>query len=334
MTIGIKRRDFIKLLSGTAATWPFAAHAQQSDRVRRVGVLIGIANDAESRARIAAFEQGLEKLGWQAGRNLQIEYRFAYGDLDRMRTLAKELVDLRPDVILAHSTPVTGALLRLTRTIPIVFVVVSDPVGSGFVTSVARPGGNITGFANLESSMISKFLEMLKDMMPQIARVALMFNPNSATGAGSYYLRPFMASAPSFAVEPITAQVHDPAEIEHTMTTLGREPGSGLIVMPDNFTTVNRELIVSLAARHRVPAIYPYRFFADAGGLTSYGVDLIDIFRRAPSYVDRILKGEKPADLPVQAPTKFELVINLKTAKALGLTVPRRLVLAADDVIE
>lgn len=332
MATGIGRREFIALVGGAAA-WPPAAYAQQ--RVRTIGALLGLAsNDPEIQARIRAFERGLEALGWIIGRNLRIEYRFAESDVGRMRTLGKELVDLHPDVILAHSTAVTAALLQSTRTVPIVFVVVSDPIGSGFVASMARPGGNATGFTNHGSTIAGKFLDLLKRIAPDVSRVALMFNPKSATFAESFYLRPFLAAASSFAIEPVAALVHDTAEIERTMAALGREPGGGLIVVTDNFTTVNRKLIIALAAQHRVPAIYPYRYFCTDGGLMAYGVDLMDLFRRAASYVDRVLKGAKPADLPVQSPTKFEFVINLKTANTLGLTVPQILRTAVDVVIE
>jgi ABC-type uncharacterized transport system substrate-binding protein len=332
MAIGIGRREFIALVGGAAA-WPPAACAQQ--RVRTIGVLLGLAsNDPEIQARIRAFERGLEALGWIIGRNLRIEYRFAESDVGRMRTLGKELVDLHPDVILAHSTAVTAALLQATRTVPIVFVVVSDPIGSGFIASMARPGGNATGFTNHVSTIAGKFLDLLKRTAPGVSRVALMFNPNSATFAESFYLRPFLAAASSIAVEPVAARVQDTAEIERALAGLGREPGGGLIVVPDNFTTVNRKLIIALAAQYRLPAIYPYRYFCNDGGLMAYGVDLIDLFRRAASYVDRILKGAKPADLPVQSPTKFEFVINIKTANALGLTVPQILRTAVDAVIE
>jgi putative tryptophan/tyrosine transport system substrate-binding protein len=333
----MRRREFLVLLGGGAA-WPLAAIAQQPRRNPRIGVLIGLTNDAESQARTAAFEKGLSELGWTVGGNLQIQYRYAEGDAGRMRALAKELVDVQPDVILGHSTPVVKALFETTRTIPIVFVVVSDPVGSGFVTSMARPGGNVTGFTNLESSISGKYLQMLREitteMTPPVTRVALMFNPTSATSAGTFYLGPFMTSAKSFSIEPRTAHVKDAAEIERTMAELGREPGCGLVVMPDNFMTLHRELIISLAARYRLPAVYPYRYFVEAGGLLSYGVDVIDIFRRASSYVNRILKGEKSGELPVQAPTRFELAINLKTAKTLGLAVPRILLGGADVLIQ
>jgi putative ABC transport system substrate-binding protein len=252
----------------------------------------------------------------------------------RMQALAKELVELKPDCILGQSTPVAAALMRATRTIPIVFVAVSDPIGSGFVASMARPGGNITGFTVLHASIAGKYLEMLKEMVPQLARVAIMYNPNSVPAGGTFFSRPFIESATKLKVRPITAEVHDRSEIENVVTKLGRESGSGLILVPDNFMSVHRDLIISLTAQFHIPAIYPYRYFAEAGGLVSYGVHAIDQFRRASEYVSRILRGAKPADLPVQAPTKFELVINLRTAKDLGLVIPRILLAGAEQVIE
>jgi len=334
VAIDLRRRELISLLGGMAAAWPLTARAQPPERMRRIGMLFGIANDQETRARTAAFEQNLSQLGWIVGQNIRIDYRYATGEVERMRSLARELIDLRPDVIVAHSTPVTAAVMEATRTLPIVFVVVADPVGSGFVASVPRPGGNVTGFTNLDAMITGKLLTILKEIMPNVTRVALMFNPDTVASGGLYYSRPFEAAAPAFGITPVIAEVREPAAIERIMSSLGEQPGSGMIMMPDNFTTVHRELIIALAARHRLPTIYPYRYFAEAGGLMSYGVDAVDLFRRAPSYVDRILKGEKPSELPVQAPTKFELVINMKTAKALGLTVPRILLAAADTLIE
>ena len=246
----------------------------------------------------------------------------------------KSCVELKPDCILGHSTPVVTALMQATRTIPIVFVSVSDPIGSGFVASMARPAGNMTGFTILPATITGKYLSMLKEMVPQLARVAILYNPDSAPAAGTFFLTPFVGAAREFKVQPITAQVRNPAEIESTIAKLGSQPRSGLIVMPDNFTSVHRKLIISLAAQFRIPTIYPYRYFADEGGLLSYGVDTSNLFRRAAEYVSRILRGAKPADLPVQAPTKFELVINLKTARALGLVVPRILLAGADATIE
>jgi putative ABC transport system substrate-binding protein len=330
----MKRREFIRLLGSTLAAQVIPADAQERVRVRTVGVLMGFANDAEAKARFEAFEKGLEIEGWSLGHNLRIENRYAEGDSARMQALAQGLVELKPECILGQSTPVTDALMQATRTIPIVFVAVSDPIGSGFVASMARPGGNITGFTVLHASIAGKYLEMLKEMVPQLARVAIMYNPNSVPAGGKFFSRPFIESATKLKVRPITAEVHDPSEIENAITKLGREPGSGLILVPDNFMSVHRDLIVSLTAQFRIPAIYPYRYFAEAGGLVSYGVDAIDQFRRASEYVSRILRGAKPADLPVQAPTKFELVINLKTAKALGLVIPRILLAGADAVIE
>ena len=309
-------------------------NAQEPVRVRTVGVLMGIANDAEAKARVDAFEQSLEREGWSVGHNLRTEYRYAEGDSARMQALAKELVELKPDCVLGQSTPVTAALMQATRTIPIVFVAVSDPIGSGFVASMARPTGNVTGFTVLRASIAGKYLEMLKEMAPQLARVAIMYNPNSVPVDGTFFSRPFIAAATKLKVRPITAEVHDPSEIENAIMKLGRESGSGLVLVPDNFMSVHRDLIISLTAQFRIPAIYPYRYFAEAGGLMSYGVDAIDQFRRASEYVSRILHGAKPADLPVQAPTKFELVINLRTAKALGLVTPKILLAGAEQVIE
>src|SRR5215470_14846678 len=329
----MRRREFIRLLGGALAAQVMPAKAQEL-RVRTVGVLMGFANDAEAKARVQAFEQGLESEGWSVGQNLRIEYRYAEGDSARMEALAKELVELKPDCILGQSTPVAAALMRATRTIPIVFVAVSDPIGSGFVASMARPGGNITGFTVLQASIAGKYLEMLKEMAPQLARAEIMYNPNSVPDGGKFFTRPFIDSATKLKVRPITAEVHDASEIENAITKLGRESESGLILVPDNFMSVHRDLIISLTTQFRIPAIYPYRYFAETGGLVSYGVDAIDQFRRASEYVSRILRGAKPADLPVQAPTKFELVINLKTAKALGIVIPRILLAGAEQVIE
>jgi len=334
MTTGIGRRRFIALLGGATVMGPIAPRAQQSGRIRTIGFLMGLANDAESQARVRAFEEGLEKEGWSLGEDVQIEYRFAAGDANRIRTLAKELVALQPDVIVGHSTPVVTQLVKATRTIPIVFVVVADPVSSGFAASIPRPTGNATGFTNFAATITSKLLTILKQITPNLARVALMYNPDTHVGGGGFYKRPFEAAAPAFAVEPIAVEVHAPADVERRMTELAREPNVGLVVMPDNFLTVHRHIIISLAARLRIPTVYPYRYFVEAGGLMSYGVDVVDLFRRAPDYVSRILRGENPADLPIQAPTKFELVINVKTAKALGLAVPRILLAGADTLIE
>src|SRR5437660_3426404 len=296
----MRRRDFITLLGGALADQAIPANAQEL-RVRTVGVLMGFANDAEAKARVQAFEQGLESEGWSLGQNLRVEYRYAEGDPARMDALAKELVELKPDCILGQSTPVTAALMQATRTIPIVFVAVSDPISSGFVASMARPGGNITGFTVLHASIAGKYLEMLKEMVPQLARVAIMYNPNSVPDAGKFFSHPFIESATKLKVRPITAEVHYPSQIENAVKNLGTESGSGLILVPDNFMSVHRDLIISLTAQFRIPAIYPYRYFAEAGGLVSYGVHAIDQFRRASEYVSCILRGAKPADLPVAA---------------------------------
>jgi putative tryptophan/tyrosine transport system substrate-binding protein len=336
MAIGIGRRRFTGLLIGAAAMRPVLPRAQQAERVRTIGFVMGLANDAESQARIKAFEQGLEKEGWILGQNLRIEYRFAAGDTARMRAFAKELVELQPDVLVGHSTPVVTELVRATRTIPIVFVVVADPVGSGFAASIPRPGGNATGFTNLAATITGKLLTVLKQITPNLTRVALMFNPESLARGTVFdlYRSPFETAASAFALEAIVAEVRTPAEIDRRMTELARAPNVGLIVMPDNFLAVHRDLVISLTARLRIPTIYTYRYFVEAGGLLSYGVDVIDLFRRAPQYVSRILRGANPGDLPVQAPTKFELAINLKAAKALGLTLPKILLAGADDLIE
>ena len=289
--------------------------------------------DREGAGFVATFREGLQQLGWAEGRNIRIDFRWAALDAELMQRFAKELVALQPDIILSNTTPTTTALLQQTRTIPIVFVLVADPVGSGFVASFPRPGGNATGFTNIEPTMPSKWLELFKEIAPRIARVAALFNPATARYA-EYYLGPLKAAAASFAVEASAAPVQDISEIEPIIAAQAREPNGGLIVMPDTFMNEHRSEITSLAARYRLPAIYPYRVFAEFGGLMSYGDDLTDNFRRAASYVDRILKGEKPAELPVQAPVKFELVINLKTAKALGLDVPLQFQQRAEKIIE
>ena len=331
----MKRREFITLLGGAAAAWPRAVWAQQVASVRRIGVLMSYSeNDAEAKAYLSGFTQGLQELGWTDGRNARIDVRWAAGSSDRMRVFAKELVDLQPHVILSTTTPVTAALQRATQTIPIVFVVVSDPVGDGFVASLARPGGNLTGFIYTEAEMGGKWLELLKEIAPGIKRAAIMFNPDTAPGHGSYYLPSFEAAARSLQVEPITAPVHSEVEIEAGIISLGREPGSGLIAMGDSFMWGRRASVISSAARNNVPAIYPGAVCARDGGLLSYAPDIGDIFHRAAPYVDRILRGASTAGLPVQTPIKFELVINLKTANALGLDVPPTLLARADEVIE
>jgi putative ABC transport system substrate-binding protein len=329
----VKRREFITLIGGAAAVWPFAAQAQEPDRVRRIGVLMGSAErDSDSKIRLAAFRQALRELGWTEGRNLRIDSRWAAAEPDRLRAYAAELVGLTPDAILAHAPPVVAAVQRETRTVPIVFVMVPTPVEIGLVASLARPGGNITGFTHFESTMAGKWLEALKEISPHVSRVAFLLHPEHPAWAG--YLRTISSAAPSFGIEVVPAGFRDAAEVKRAIEAFAREPNGGLMVLPDVFTYVHRELIVALAAHHRLPAIYPFRYFAASGGLMSYGVDPVDEFRRAASYINRILKGEKPADLPVQAPTKYELVINLKTAKALGLDVPPTLLARADEVIE
>jgi putative tryptophan/tyrosine transport system substrate-binding protein len=329
----MKRRTFISLLSGAAA-WPLAAHAQQSERMRRIGVLIVFSeNDPSSQRRVAAFQQGLAKLGWTVGRNLQIEYRWAISDDETARAATTELLALAPDVILANATTAVAASQRATRAVPIVFTGVSEPVAQGFVASLTHPGGNITGFTNLEPSVGAKWLELLKEIAPGVTRVGVMFKP-ALSHAIPLFQDSLKLAAPKFGVELIEAPVHDSAAIEVVLTGLGREPGGGLILLPDTFLASHLKLIVEMAARQQLPAIYPFRYFVGAGGLVSYGPDVDDQFRQAAGYVDRILRGEKPGDLPVQQPTKFEMVINLKTAKALGLTVPDKLLVAADEVIE
>ena len=331
----LRRREFITLLGGAAAAWPLEARAQLGERMRRIGALIGGAEtDPESRARVAALREGLEQRGWSEGRNLRIDYRWASADSDRIRAFAAELVATAPEAIFAHTTPATTRLLEATRNIPIVFASVSDPIGDGIVASFARPGGNVTGFTNVEASMGGKWLEILKELSPAVARVGFLFNPATSPGGGSYFLRPFEAAAPLFNVQPISTPVEDVVDIERAVAPLAVGANGGLIVNSDVFTTRHRAAIIAAAARHRVPAIYPFAYFAADGGLAAYGTDVRDLWRRAASYIDRILRGEKPADLPVQAPTKFELVINLKTAKALSLNIPAMLLARADEVIE
>src|SRR5260221_5015991 len=331
----MNRRGFMSLLGGAAATWPLAARAQQPERKRRIGVLMAHAeNDAEFYDCVAAFREGLTKLGWTEGGNIQFDARWgALDDAEARQRSAKELLALQPDLILTQNTPPTASMLEQTRAIPVVFVIVADPVGSGFVQSLARPGANATGFTIMEPTIAGKWLELLKEIAPRVNRAAFLFNP-ATTPYRDIYLKPFKAAATSFAMEAIAAPVHDSSELESVVAAQVREPNGSLIVMPDGFLNVYRAEIVSLAGRYRLPAVYPWRFFAEIGGLLSYGRVQSDMFRTAPTYVDRILKGEKPADLPVQAPTKYELVINLKTAKALGLDVPPLLQQRADEVIE
>jgi putative ABC transport system substrate-binding protein len=330
----MKRRDFIAVIASAVVAWPAAARAQQSKRMRRIGLLTGLAESEPSITRnLREFRLALEKLGWIDGQNLQLTTRYAAGDLEQARILSRELVGLDPDLIVGHTTPVAAALQQATHTIPIIVVSVTDPVANGFVNSLARPGGNITGFTNYEFSMGAKWLEILRQIAPDTRRVSLMLNPDT----GSYYvnyLHSVESVALASAVQATLAPVRDASEIETVITALGREAGGGLIVLPSAPITIHIPQIIELAARYRLPAVYPFRAYAEEGGLVSYGVDLDDLFRRAGDYVDRVLKGDKPAELPVQAPTKFELVINLKTAKAQGLTVPPKLLALADEVIE
>ena len=326
----IRRREFIKVLGGAAA-WPLAASAQQGDRIRRIGVLMGgDENDPVYKARVSAFTQALADLGWTDGRNMRMDLRWYGDDVNRIRALAQELVGLKPDIILPNGNPTTAAVQRETRTIPIVFVNVSDPVASGIVARLDQPSGNVTGFASNEASLGGKWLELLSEIAPGLKRAALMFNPEMATAA---HIPSFETAAQSLKVMPITAPVHSDAEIEAAIIAFGREPGGGLVAM-DAFTGLHRASIIAAAARNNVPAVSGLSAFAKDGGLLSYGVDPVDLYRRAATYVDRILRGAKPGDLPVQFPTKFETVLNLKTAKALGLSVPLTLQAIATEVIE
>jgi putative ABC transport system substrate-binding protein len=330
----MRRREFVALLGGAAATsWPLVVRAQQPDGMRRIGVLLGLTeDDPEAKARLGAFRQGLEKRGWSEARNVRIDYRFSPASA-QAQVLAKELVALQPDVILSQSTPVTAALQRETRTIPIVFAAVADPVGSGLIASLPRPGGNITGVMQYEASVTGKWLAMLKEIVPSLVRAAFVANPKTAPFY-NYYLQAAEAAAPSLGIEPVPALVENPTDIERVIESFASVPNGGLVFIPDVTTVVHRNLIIAVAARHRLPAVYYSREYVAVGGLMSYGNDLVDLFRQAAAYVDRILRGDKPADLPVQAATKFETSVNLKTAKALGLTVPPGLLVAADEVIE
>jgi putative ABC transport system substrate-binding protein len=329
------RRDFITLLGVAAVGWPLAARAQQGEgeRVRRIGLLSGHAeDDREMEALLAAFRQGLESHGWSEGRNVRIDGRFATADVRRAQALAKELVASQPDVIVVQTTPYTAALQQETRTLPIVFVAVSDPIGSGFVGSLARPGGNLTGLLNFEATITGKWLAMLKEIAPPLARAALVANPK--TTPFDYFVRAAEAAVPTLAIELVARPVETAADIERSIASFASAPNGGLLVVPDGTTIVHRDLIIALAARHRLPAVYSARYFVAAGGLMSYGTNRADVFRQAASYVDRILRGVKPADMPVQAPVKYETVVNLKTAQALGLAVPPSLLVRADEVIE
>ncbi len=330
----MRRREFITLLSGAAVAWPLGARAQLGDRMRRIGVLMDVyaPADPEGQARLAAFQENFQKLGWTAGRNIRVETRWTGGDPNRVDTLAAELVGMTPDVILCMGVSAVATMQQATRTVPIVFVQVSDPVGSGFVADLARPGGNITGFTNFDPEMSGKWLGLLKEASPNMTRVAVPFHRDTANSVA--FLRAAEAVAPSLGVQVTAASVHDGVEIERVIATFASEPGGGLIVTPHPILGANRGSIIALAARYRLPAIYPYRYMAAEGGLMSYGPDQIDQWRGAARYVDRILRGEKPGALPVQAPTKFEFVINMKTARAIGLPIPPALPLRADEVIE
>jgi putative ABC transport system substrate-binding protein len=329
----MRRRDFIALLGGAAATWPLAARAQQRARMRRVGIFIDLAaDDPESPHRIVAFTQRLAELGWSEGRNVSFEFRFGAGSAARFRSAAAELVALAPDVILAHGGPMTELLQQATRTTPIVFVNASDPVAAGYVESLARPGGNITGFSQREFGFAAKWLELLKQIAPNVTRAAVIRDPSLVSTGGM--VGAIQAVAPSLGVESTPVDSRDPEAMERGITGFARGANDGLLTTPSPSAIVHRETIIGLAARHRLPAVYPYRFFVTSGGLSSYGNDVVDLYRQAASYVDRILKGEKPADLPVQYPTKYELVFNMKTAKALGLQIPDIVRLRADELIE
>jgi putative tryptophan/tyrosine transport system substrate-binding protein len=331
----MRRRTFITLLGGAAAAWPIAARAQQTDRVRRLGVMTDTAeSNPEGRARIAALRQRLHELGWTQGRNLEVDYRWSGGDVERARRYAAEIVALNPDVIFALANAQLAPLSRETRTIPIVFVGVSDPVGPGYISSFPHPGGNITGFTLYEPSMGGKWVETLSEIAPGLTRLAFMANPDTAVGRGTYYKQAFESAAATLAVVPVAAPVHSVSEIESTVAALAQTPNTGLVVSPDSFTQAHDKLIVTLASKHRLPAIYGNGSFPMVGGLVSYGPNFVDTVQRAASYIDRILRGEKPAELPVQAPIKFEMIVNLKAAKALGLIVPPTLIARADEVIE
>ena len=330
----MRRRDFLSLIGGAAATWPLAVRAQQPARLRQVAILRAeVAGDPEGLRNSGALIQGLQALGWTPGRNVRIEQRWAGGSVDAMKALAKELVALEPDVIVVVSTPVSAAVMQETHTIPIIFVQNFDPVGSGLVKSLVAPDGNITGFTSYEPGISSKWLELLKGVAPQVARVAIVYNPQTAPYAG-VFLRSIEAASPIFAIQPIAMPIQDSGTIEKSIEAFAREINPGLMVLPDATTTVHEKLIVKLASQHRLPALYPWRHYVTAGGLMCYAVDLPVLWRRAASYVDQVLKGEKPANLPIQQPTKFELVINLTAAKAVGLTIPASILSLADDLID
>jgi putative ABC transport system substrate-binding protein len=331
----MQRREFITLLGGMGAVWPLAAHAQKIQGVRRIGVLHSTPeSDLEAKVELAAFEQELTSLGWREGQNIRIDYRFGAGDATRIAAFAKELVASKPDLVVARSTPVLKALAAETKTIPIVFIAVSDPIGEGLATSLARPGGNATGFTNVESAMAGKWVELLKDITPGLKRVTFIFNPPTAPGGGAYYARLVEGAATALGVSAISGPVYAASDIDSVVAELAREPGGGLIALPDAFTNTHRTVIFELAMRHRLPAVYTFGHYAVEGGLIAYGANIVDLYRRSASYVDRILKGESVGDLPIQTPAKFELLINLTTAKALGITVPSSLLARADQLIE
>src|SRR5499427_5164525 len=328
----MRRRDFMMLFGGAITASPIEAVAQQSDRTRRIGVLMGIGeNDPEAKPRLEALENGFKELGWTRDR-IRLDYRWTAGDLDRTRLFAKQIIELKPDVIVVHSTPAVKALRQLTSTTPMVFVLIADPIGSGFVASLAHPGGNLTGFMNVDAPMAGKWVEIIKEVAPKVRRIALVYNPR--TSPYQSYLKSFDETGQVSGVQAIPTPVLDAADIKRSITALGKRPDAGLFVVPDVFVQVHRKLIISLAEQYRLPAIYPYRFFPESGGLMSYGSDTVVVLRQAASYVDRILKGTAPTDLPVQAPTTIRLVINLKAAKAIGLTFPASFLARADQVIE
>jgi len=328
----MKRREFITLLGGAAASWPLAGRAQQNEPLRRIGVLMTTADDREGQRRLSAFREGLEKRGWAEGKNVSIEVNWSVIDAERARSVVDELIGRAPELILTSGTPATSAVHRARPAIPVIFTVVSEPIEQGFVQSLAHPGGNMTGFANLEPSLGGKWIELLKEIAPDVTRVAIMFNPQAAPAA-IVMSRSADEAAEKLAIELVRSPVHNPAEIESAITRLRRQT-DGFIVLPDTSLNIHRKLIVELASRYQLPAVYPFSYLVTEGGLASYGIDLADSFRQAAGYVDRIFHGEKPADLPVQQPTKFDLAINLKTAKALGLNVPSTLLARADEVIE
>jgi len=329
----MKRREFITLIGGVSVAWTMAAHAQISRPATRIGVLMGIGDtDPEATARVEALLKGLQELGWNEGKNIHLDYRWTAGDVDKAQLFAKEIVDLKPDVIVVHSSPAVAALRRLTSQIPMVFVLVADPIGSGFVETLSHPGGNITGFMNADAPMAGKWLGLIMEIAPNVRRVALIYNPRTSPYAS--FLRAFDASARQIGLEAIPTPVLDADELERAIAELGKTPNSAFFVVPDVFVQVHRALIVSLAERHRLPAIYPYRFFPTSGGLLSYGFDTVIVFRQAASYVDKILRGASPADLPVQAPATFKMVVNLKAARAIGLNIPESFLVRADEIIE